>query len=170
MSRTPPRPSLRSPDRRPARTTTSRSVERRGRGPRGPIFPPTLPRYSSRGSKFDEATLEAFARIDVVFHEQLEGIDLAVDMVPRMRLRPGASWPESVVADGEVPLARVLPPSYDDKGNPVRPRIIVFRKPIEHRCRTEKELQQLLYTILVTLVAYYLNVEPSIIDPQWGER
>lgn len=149
----------------PLRRKTSRRVERRGRGPRGLILPPDVPRYCSRGTAFDEHALEAFARIDTTFHDELTGLDLAVDMVPRMRLREGAEWPDSVAADGIIALGRVLPASYSADGTPIRPRIVLFRKPIEERCADEVEMQQLLAAILTKLVAYYLNVEPEIINP-----
>lgn len=157
---------LQSPRRR---RKTTRQAERRGRGPRGLILPPHVPRYASRSTAFDEHALEAFARIDSTFHDELTGLDLAVDMVPRMRLRKGAEWPESVAADGIIALGRVVPASYDADGTPIRPRIVLFRKPIEERCANEHEMQRLLQTILTKLVAYYLNVEPELINPLYRE-
>ena len=68
-------------------TVTSRYVERRGHGPRGPIIPPQVPRYCTRASAFDENALEAFARIDATFHDELSDLDLAVDIIPRMSLK-----------------------------------------------------------------------------------
>lgn len=151
------------------RRKTTRQAERRGQGPRGLILPPHVPRYASRSTAFDEHALEAFARIDSTFHDELTGLDLAVDMVPRMRLRKGAEWPESVAADGIIALGRVVPASYDADGTPIRPRIVLFRKPIEERCANEHEMQHLLQTILTKLVAYYLNVEPELINPLYRE-
>lgn len=155
------------PSRR--RRKTSRQVDRRGRGPRGLILPPHVPRYASRSTAFDEHALEAFARIDSTFHDELTDLDLAVDMVPRMRLREGANWPDSVAADGIIALGRLVPASYDADGMPVRPRIVLFRKPIEARCSDEYEMQRLLQSILTKLVAYYLNVEPELINPMYHE-
>lgn len=146
---------------------TSRRAARHGRGPRGPIIPPQVPRYCTRAAAFDENALEAFARIDATFHDELSDLDLAVDIVPRMQLKEGAMWPESVAADGPVPLGRVLPASFDAHGTPIRPRIMLFRKPIEERCDDELHMQQLLHAILSKLVAYHLNVEPQLIDPNY---
>ncbi|MFY9190057.1 MAG: metallopeptidase family protein [Lawsonella sp.] len=151
------------------RHKTSRQVERRGRGPRGLILPPHVPRYASRSTAFDEHALEAFARIDTTFHDELTSLDLAVDMVPRMRLREGAEWPDSVAADGIIALGRFISTSYTSDGTPIRPRIVLFRKPIEERCADETEMQQLLQAILTKLVAYYLNVEPELINPFYGD-
>ena len=151
-------------------TVTSRYVERRGHGPHGPIIPPQVPRYCTRASAFDENALEAFARIDATFHDELSDLDLAVDIIPRMSLKDEFTlWPESVAADGPVPLGRLLPASFDEWGSPIRPRIVLFRKPIEERCEDEVEMQSLLHAILSKLVAYYLNVEPQIIDANYDK-
>ena len=158
------------PNYLPRRPLTSRRADRRGRGPRGPIIPPQVPRYCTRASAFDENALEAFARIDATFHDELGDLDLAVEMVPRMRLKAGATlWPDSVAADGPIPLGRVLPASFDKWGTPIRPRIVLFRKPIEERCEDEMQMQRLLHAILSKLVAYHLNVEPQLIDPHYDE-
>lgn len=149
-------------------TRTNRN--RHGRGLRGPLLPPEAPRQRSRRQRFDVAVLEAYAPIQQSFAEQLEGLDLAVDTVPRMRLRADMTvLPAEIVADGPVPLGRVIPAGVDAAGNPTRARIVIFRMPVEQRTVSVEERQELLGTILTALVANYLNLDPQDVDPrfQW---
>ncbi|MBC3185907.1 metallopeptidase family protein [Corynebacterium sp. zg-331] len=144
--------------------------DRRDRGLRGPLLPSTLPRHRSRGRLFDAAVLEAYAPLATQFYEQLANLDIAVDTVPRMQLRPDLTvLPPEIVADGPVPLGRIIPAGVDAAGQPTRSRIVLFRMPIEHRVESTGELRDLLATILTALVAGYLNIDPRDIDPdfQW---
>ncbi|QGU06620.1 hypothetical protein COCCU_03330 [Corynebacterium occultum] len=143
---------------------------RHGRGLRGPILPPEAPRQRSRRQHFDVAVLEAYAPIQQAFGEELLGLDLAVDTIPRMRLRADMTvLPDEIIADGPVPLGRVIPAGVDPSGNPTRARIVIFRMPVEQRTTTVMERQELLATILTALVANYLNLDPRDVDPrfQW---
>ena len=144
----------------------SRRAERHGRGIRGPILPPEVPRWTSRPAEFDQAVLDAYAPIHEQWSEELEHLDIALDTVPRMRSRQLTTvWPDEVVADGAVPLGRLIPAGVDDDGRPTRPRIVVFRRPIEMRTQNMTERSELLHYIIGKLVATYLNVEPRMIDP-----
>ena len=149
---------------RQRRVVTSRRADRRGHGPRGPVLPPEVPRWRSRPQEFDAAALEAFAEIDLHWHARLTRLDLAVDMVPRMRLRPGETWPEEVVADGMVPLARLVPAGVDRAGHPTRARLVLFRRPLARRARDAHDLRDLIYGVLVELVAQHLEVSPDEIE------
>ncbi|MEJ4112011.1 metallopeptidase family protein [Corynebacterium kroppenstedtii] len=145
----------------------SRRAERRGRGIRGPILPPEVPRWTSRPAEFDQAVLDAYAPIHEQWSDELDHLDIALDTVPRMRSRHITSeWPDEVVADGAVPLGRLIPAGVDDDGRPTRPRIVVFRRPIEMRTHNVAERSDLLHYIIVKLVATYLNVETRTIDPE----
>ena len=123
-----------------------------------------MPRWQSRSQAFDQAALEAFAEVDMSWHSELTHLDLAVDMVPRMRLRPGESWPEEVVADGEVPLARLIPAGVDRLGRPTRAKLVVFRRPLESRTSRRLRLRTLLYEIIVVLVAQHLEISPDEVE------
>ncbi|WP_072806714.1 metallopeptidase family protein [Rhodococcoides yunnanense] len=149
------------------RTTTSRSAARRGRGIRGPILPTSVPAHRSRADRFDRTVLEAFARIDHRWHERLERLDIAVDEVPKIRaIDPeSVNWPPEVVAEGPVPLSRLVPAGIDKRGEATRARIVLFRRPLERRAKHPHELEDLLYEILVEQVATYLGVDPDEVDP-----
>jgi len=141
--------------------------DRRGRGLRGPLLPMETPRHRTRAESFDVAVLEAYAPIQHSYPEQLAQLDIAVDTVPRMRLRADAILPDEIVADGPVPLGRVIPAGIDAQGRPTRARLVLFRMPIEQRSATPQEREDLLTGILTALVAQYLNLDPRDIDPDF---
>lgn len=150
--------------------------DRHGRGVRGPMLPVAVPRYRTRSMAFDQLVLEAYAPLQNAYSTQLSGVDLAVDTIPRMRMRRDAAHasasavlPDEIFADGPVPLGRVLQAGVDRYGNPTRARFVVFRAPIERRAKTARERAELLTTVLTALVANYLNLDPRDIDPdfQW---
>lgn len=140
---------------------------RRGREIRGPLLPPTVPGWRTRAERFDMAVLEAYEPIEQRWQQRVSALDVAVDEIPRITAKDPDSvqWPPEVVADGPIPLARLIPAGVDVRGNPTRARILLFRKPIEQRASDSLELGELLHEILVAQVATYLDVEPSVIDP-----
>ncbi|VFB05522.1 Uncharacterised protein [Corynebacterium striatum] len=136
---------------------------------RGPLLPQTTPRFRSNSERFDMAVLEAYAPIQNAFAEQLAGLDLAVDTVPRMRLSADMTvLPEEIIADGPVPLGRVVPAGVDSAGRPTRARMVIFRMPIEERAQNPGERAELLGTVLTALVANYLNLDPEDVDPRFS--
>ncbi|PAT09834.1 hypothetical protein CKJ80_09125 [Corynebacterium hadale] len=139
--------------------------DRHGRGARGPLLPVGVPRYRTRSTAFDQLVLESYAPLHNAYAVQLSGVDLAVDTIPRMRLRADMTvLPDEIIADGPVPLGRVLPAGVDRNGRPTRARLVVFRRPVEKRARTAEERSELLTWILTALVAQYLNLDPRDID------
>ena len=120
--------------------------DRRGRGVRGPLFPPGIPARKTSSNLFDKAAVTAFADLDADWHDQLTELDVAVDDIPRMLPKDMATiqWPDEVTADGPVPLARLIPAGIDARGNPTRAKIILFRRPIELRSSDDEELPEIL--------------------------
>ena len=166
-----PRGSSGLPEARRGRRRTGRHRDRRGRGLRSPLLPQGVPAHNSRSDEFDAVALEAFAEIDAQWHDQIAGLDIAVDEIPRISPKDPESvqWPPEVVADGPIALARLIPAGVDVRGNSTRARIVLFRKPIERRAKDTDELAELLHEVLVAQVATYLGVEPSVIDPTLDE-
>lgn len=146
----------------PARALTR---DTRGRGLRG-VLMPKLPRYATRAEIFDAAVLDTYAPVLDRFGERLDGLDVAIDLVPRMRLdSTTARWSDEVAADGPVPLGRLVPAGVDETGSPTRPRLIIFRRPIEQRSTDRMDTEEWLRFVIARLVATYLNVAPEVIDP-----
>ncbi|MRH91073.1 exonuclease [Nocardia sp. SYP-A9097] len=135
------------------------------------MLPPTVPARRTRGQQFDRLVLEAFAPLESRWHDQLTKLDIAVDDVPKIRpLHPDSvTWPDEVVADGPVPLSRLIPAGVDRYGQATRARVVLFRKPLELRAGDPDDLVDLLREVLVQQIATYLGVEPDVIDPEPGE-
>ncbi len=132
------------------------------------MLPPTVPAWRTRGQKFDRLVLEAFAPLDTRWHDRLTKLDIAVDDVPKIRpLHPDSvTWPDEVVADGPVPLSRLIPAGVDRHGAATRARVVLFRKPLELRASDPDDLVELLREVLVQQIATYLGVDPDLIDPE----
>ncbi|SPZ38429.1 Uncharacterized protein conserved in bacteria [Rhodococcus wratislaviensis] len=111
--------------------------------------------------------LEAFAPIDARWRERLTKLDIAVDEVPKIHaLDPDSvNWPAEVVADGPVPLSRLIPAGIDRHGSTTRARVVLFRRPLEQRAKDPDDLTDLVHDVLVQQVSTYLGVEPEVIDP-----
>ncbi|QTS02440.1 metallopeptidase family protein [Rhodococcus qingshengii] len=155
------------PQARRRRSVTTRSTERHGRGLRGPLLPPEVPARRTRAEKFDLLVLDAFSPVDLAWHDRLTKLDIAVDEVPKIHAHDPESvtWPPEVIADGPVPLSRLIPAGIDRHGNTTRARIVLFRRPLEQRAKDPEELTDLVHDVLVHQVGTYLGVDPQVIDP-----
>ncbi len=125
-----------------------------------------MPAHNSRSDEFDAVALEAFAEIDAQWHDQIAGLDIAVDEIPRLLPKDPETveWPDEVTADGAVPLARLIPAGMDVSGAPTRAQIILFRRPLEARAKKGTELLDLIHEVLVQQVATHLGVDEDTID------
>ena len=143
-----------------------RQRNRRGRGLRGPLMPPTLPAHKTRADRFDAAAVDAFSEIESRWHDHLVELDVAVDDIPRMLPRSDdpVQWPDEVTADGQVPLARLIPAGIDTTGRPTRAQVILFRRPLELRAQDADDLPEILHEVLVEQVATYLGVDEETIE------
>ncbi|GAA1861635.1 metallopeptidase family protein [Myceligenerans crystallogenes] len=135
----------------------ARRRDRRGRGLRGPLFPPGSPAHRTRAEQFDDLVLDVARSLDKKWSEPLGGAQFAVEDVPPSDPAP---W-----EDGRVPLGRYFPA----EGR--RPaRIVVYRRPVETRATDEDDLADLIRDVVVEQVAHMLAREPEEIDPRFGER
>jgi predicted Zn-dependent protease with MMP-like domain len=138
-----------------------RRRDRHGRGLRGVLAPPGVPLHRSRSEHFDELILEAVARLEPRWEDQLSGVEFAVEEIPRPGL-PGT------VAEG-VPLARLDPGSPEVSGPVARPpRIVVYRRPLAARADSEDELGELIFEVIVEEFARLLGLDPEEIDPGYA--
>lgn len=132
-----------------------RRRDRRGRGPRGPLLPPSLPAYRTRAERFDDLVLAAVERLEKRWSRQLDGAEFAVEDVPPSQPAP---WEH-----GGVPLGRYFPA---DAGMP--PRIVVYRRPVENRAVDAEELEDLVRDVVVEQVAHLLARSPDEVDPEYS--
>jgi predicted Zn-dependent protease with MMP-like domain len=130
---------------------------------RGPLYPSTLPAASTRAEKFDALVLDALEPIEARWRTELTKLDVAVDDVPEIEA-PGGPPQEGVLADGGIPLARLVPAGMDRRGNPTSARIVLYRRPLVARAKDSAELADLVHDVLVEQVANYLSVDPDAIE------
>ncbi len=130
--------------------------DRRGRGARGPgVLPlvPGVPELRTARERFDDLALGIISEIDARWSTRLGLVEYAVEDTPQV--------PDDWSVD-QVPLSSLV------RGTGATPtRMVLFRRPIEHRCETRAELEALLLTVVVEQVAELLNVEPGVIDARY---
>ncbi|WP_459982398.1 metallopeptidase family protein [Nocardioides sp. AN3] len=130
--------------------------DRRGRGMRGPgVVPrvPGVPELRTARERFDDLALGIISEVDAAWADRLGLVEYAVEDAPQL--------PDDWSVD-TVPLSSLV------RGSGGRPtRLVLFRRPIEHRCETRSDLEAMVLTVVVEQVAELLNVEPSVIDPRY---
>lgn len=132
--------------------------DRRGHGMRGPgVLPLVLgvPETRTGRERFDALALAVVSEIDARWSEALGLVEYAVEDTPQL--------PHDWAMD-RVPLGSTV------RGVGSRPsRLVLFRRPIEHRCSSRRELEAMLTQVVVEQVADLLNVDPAVIDPRYGD-
>jgi predicted Zn-dependent protease with MMP-like domain len=142
-----------------SRVPPRRRRDRRGRGPRGPLAPAGVPLTETPTQRFDSLVLDAVEHVESRWHDQLRGVDFAVEDVPPLDDQPY----DDEIASAGVPLARVLP---SRGGEP--PRIVLYRRPLELRADDRLDLEDLVHDIVVEEVAHFLGLDPETVDPGYG--
>ena len=132
--------------------------DRRGRGLRGPgVVPrdPRVPERPTRRERFDRLVLDIVTEIDARWQRQLGLVEYAVEDTP---LLPD-DWGEET-----VPLSSLV---RGTGGEPTR--LVLFRRPIEHRSESRTELEALVLTLVVEQVAELLGLPPEDVDPRYAD-
>jgi hypothetical protein len=133
-----------------------RTRDRRGRGMRGPgVLPPVLgtPFGPTPHERFDQLALGIVTELDERWHRQLGLVEYAVEEAPMLP----DDW-----GDDQVPLSSLV---RGRNGEPTR--LVLFRRPIEHRCPTRPDLEALVLTVVVEQVAELLGQPPEDVDPRY---
>jgi predicted Zn-dependent protease with MMP-like domain len=123
---------------------------------RGPaVLPerPGEPVLPTPRERFDELVLEVVADLERRWSDRLGLVEYGVEDAPQIP----DDW-----ATGTVPLSSLV------RGSGGRPtRLVLFRRPIEHRCETRADLDALVLTVLVEQVAELLGIDPADVDPRY---
>jgi predicted Zn-dependent protease with MMP-like domain len=140
--------------------TGPRRRDRRGRGLRGPgVLPlrPGHPELRTKRERFDDLALGIVTDIDERWQDELGLVEYAVEDAPQVP----DDWDP-----GTVPLSSLI------RGSGATPtRLVLFRRPIEHRCENRTELEAMVLTVVVEQVAELLGIEAERVDPRYdGER
>lgn len=129
--------------------------DRHGRGRRGPAVLPSAygpPRLRTASDRFDDLVLAVVTDIESRWERHLGLVEYAVEDAPQVP----DDWDS-----GTVPLSSLV------RGSGGRPtRLVVFRRPIEHRSETRSDLEALVLTVVVEQVAELLGVDPQVVDPR----
>ena len=125
---------------------------------RGPAVVPRRPGLSelpTRRERFDELARGLVTEVDRRWQDELGLVEYAVEDAPQI--------PDDWDSD-QVPLSSLV------RGSGARPtRLVLFRRPIEHRCESRAELEALLLTVVVEQMAELLGIEPERVDPRYGD-
>lgn len=126
---------------------------------RGPgVLPrqPGVPQLPTSRERFDELVLDVVKAIDRRWSDRLGLVEYAVEDAPRIP----DDWDSP-----HVPLSSLV------RGTGARPtRLVLFRRPIEHRCETRADLAAMVLTVLVEQVAELLGIDPEDVDPRYRGR
>ena len=123
---------------------------------RGPgVLPRVLgePEQRTGGERFDQLVLDVVSEIDERWSDRLGALEYAVEDAPQI---PDDWHPETVPLSSLVRGARGAPT-----------RLVLFRRPIEHRAATRSDLDALVVTVVVEQVAELLGIEPEAVDPSY---
>ncbi len=116
-----------------------------------PLAPRGVPARRSGAEQFDAVALRMMHDVVDRWSERLGDVELAVEEVPVLP----ANWDEA-----SVPLA-----AYVDKTEIGRPRLVLFRRPLEHRAEGTLELEVLLLTVITEQVAEVLGIPAEDVHP-----
>lgn len=133
-----------------------RTRDRRGRGMRGPgVLPadPGTPALRTRRERFDDLALAIVTEIDERWQDRLGLVEYAVEDAPQIP----DDW-----SNDTVPLSSLV---RGTGGQPTR--LVIFRRPIEHRCETRAELEAMVLTVVVEQVAELLGIDAEQVDPRY---
>ncbi len=128
----------------------ARRRDRRGRGLRGPLLPPTLPGWRTRSEEFDDALLGAVEKLEKRWGRRLSSVEFGVEEVPPSDPSP---WEHDAIA-----LGRYFPA---DPPAGLPDRIVLYRRPIQSRCDDSAEVTLLVEEVVREQVAHLLGRDPE---------
>ena len=124
---------------------------------RGPgVLPrvPGQPELPTDRERFDALALDIVTGIDERWQDRLGLVEYAVEDAPQI--------PDDWDPD-RVPLASLV------RGTgPTPTRLVLFRRPIEHRAETRTDLESMVLTVVVEQVAELLGIDPELVDPRYS--
>jgi hypothetical protein len=120
----------------------------------GPLAPRGVPARRTPAERFDQVALRILRAVAAPWTERLGDVELAVEEVPVIP----PQWSSST-----VPLSSYV----ESSGH--RPRLVLFRRPIEHRAENLAELEALLLTVVVEQLAEVLGLPAEDVLPGYDD-
>jgi hypothetical protein len=137
-----------------------RSRDRRGRGLRGHLAPPSVPLYRTPAELFDDLVMDAIDELEEHWAAELAGVEFAVEEVPP--LESATPFDPDTVTDRGVVLGRLFRTGLPEIAAPT---IVVYRRPVEARAVDLEDRADLIFMVVVDLAAEYLGRDIDEIDP-----
>lgn len=123
---------------------------------RGPAVLPRVPgqpELRTARERFDDLALGIVTEVDARWQDKLGLVEYAVEDTPQLP----DDW-----TPGTVPLSSLV------RGTGSEPtRLVLFRRPIEHRCESREDLEAMVLTVVVEQVAELLGIEAEEVDPRY---
>ena len=135
-----------------------RTRDRRGRGMRGPgVLPerPGTPALRTARQRFDQLVLDVVTPLDEKWQRHLGLVEYAVEDTPMLP----DDW-----GDDTVPLSSLVRGKGQDPT-----RLVIFRRPVEHRANDRDELEAMVHTVVVEQLAELLNLTPGQVDERYAD-
>ena len=123
------------------------------RGPAVVTRDPRRPELRTARERFDDLALGIVTDIDERWQDRLGLVEYAVEDAPQIP----DDWDS-----GTVPLSSLVRGSGADPT-----RLVLFRRPIEHRCETRTDLEAMVLTVVVEQVAELLGIDAELVDPRY---
>ena len=126
---------------------------------RGPgILPddPGTPARRTARQKFDQLVLDVVTPLDERWQRHLGLVEYSVEDAPMLP----DDWGDEI-----VPLSSLV----RGKG-PAPTRLVIFRRPVEHRATNRDELEAMVHTVVVEQLAELLNLTPGQVDERYGDQ
>ena len=123
---------------------------------RGPaVLPrtPGQPELRTGRERFDDLALGIVTDIDERWQDRLGLVEYAVEDAPQIP----DDWDP-----GTVPLSSLVRGTGRDPT-----RLVLFRRPIEHRCENRTDLEAMVLTVVVEQVAELLGIDAEQVDPRY---
>ena len=125
---------------------------------RGPgVVPrePGTPELPTGRERFDDLALSIVTSVDRRWQDRLGLVEYAVEDAPMLP----DDW-----GDETVPLSSLV------RGKGQEPtRLVIFRRPIEHRSTSRDELEAMVHTVVVEQLAELLNLTPGQVDERYAD-
>lgn len=121
-----------------------------------PLAPDGVPAHRTPAEQFDHTALRIMRAVVAPWTDRLGDVELAVEEVPVLP----PDW-----SSATVPLA-----SYVEAKGSGRPRLVLFRRPIEHRTENLAELETLLLTVIVEQLSEVLGLPVEEVLPGYEEE
>lgn len=142
----------------PAATRRRHRRDRHGRGRRGILAPAEVPLARSRAQQFDDLVLDAVEELEERWANELARLQFGVEEVPP-DAAPDWEYSPDVVVDHGVLLAEL-------RRELAEPVVVIYRRPVEARAGDTEDRADLVFSLVVEMVAEWLGKDVEDIDPR----